>query len=119
MEIFNTGNKIEKVKCYLKAIPFFVKMRFNKDCFIPHVLVEVEERTENIFVDEKTKRFRIANTYSHTFDEKMYKNATITISRCKYCGTFFADFRTSNHRDNVSEQEMSIIDERYNGKEEY
>ena len=119
MEIYNTGNKLKKIKCYLKAIPFFVKMKFDRDCFIPHMVVEVEERTENIFLDEKKKKFRIAYNYSHTIDEKFYKNATVMISRCKYCGTFFADFKTSRYRDNVSESDMAVINERYYGEEEY
>ena len=71
--------------CYLKAIPFWVKMGFKKDFFIPHVFID-EEWIAPIFLNHKTNKVRIADSYAHEMDEEWIPNAIFIGRTCKYCG---------------------------------
>lgn len=100
---------IKNMVCYLKAIPFFVKMGFKKEYFIPHVFEDVEEFKANIFYDKKKDKIRLADTYTHTFDERYYPNAIVTGIQCKYCGYKTATFRTERYMGDISEDELKSI----------
>lgn len=105
--------KIKEFLCLVKAIPFYVRSGFNKDCFIPHMYKEVGEYPAKIFVNQQTGKFRIADSYAHLFGEKYEPNAIIIGLQCKYCGKISAEYKLPRHRDNVSEEEMSKLYGRY------
>lgn len=99
---------IKRIWCYIKAIPFWVRMRFNKDFFIPHVFVE-EEWITPVFVNKKTNKIRIADTYAHEIDEEFIPNAIFIGCTCKYCGYKTARFKRIGECTEVDEKQMSIL----------
>lgn len=101
--------KIKEFICLVKAIPFYVRSGFNKDCFIPHAYVELGEYPAKIFVNQKTGKFRIADSYAHLFGEKYEPSAIIIGLQCSYCGKISAEYKLPRHRDNVGEEEMSKL----------
>lgn len=109
--------KIKELFCSIKAIPFWIRSGFNKDCFITHVYREVGEYPAKIFVNQQTGRFRIADSYAHEFEEKYEPNAVIIGLQCKYCGKISAEYKLPWHKDNVGEEEMSNLYGRYEYEE--
>ena len=103
-------SKIKRIICYIRAIPFWVRMKFNPDCFCPHFYGEDEEFATAVFLNRKTQKVRIADSFTHDIDEEYIPNAVFIGRTCKRCGYKTADVkRLSEWIDDANERELSII----------
>lgn len=87
---------IKRIMCYIKAIPMWVRHWFNPDYYCPHLYRDIKEFRESIFVKPNGK-FRIADTYTHTIDEKFVYMAYLTGCECVRCGHRMLEFRTQEN----------------------
>jgi hypothetical protein len=70
---------LRRLKCYLKAIPFFLR----SGQWIPHMNT-CEYKKAIIIADENS--FRVSNRYEHQIGETVYDNACLITYTCTCCG---------------------------------
>ena len=71
----------KRCRCYIRAVIDY----FKHGCFaIVRNYMIIEEIPCIIIATDKS--FRVSDNYQHTKDETVYKNATLTRSKCIYCG---------------------------------
>ena len=99
----------KELMCYIRAIPLWVRKGFDKDYFCPHLYRDIGEYSAKIFVNQKTGKFRIADSYAHEFGEKYEPNAIIIGRQCVRCGKITADYKLTRHKDMVSLEELKKI----------
>lgn len=71
---------MKRILCWLKAIPSWV--RCGK--WYPHTYKEVSREPAIIITNEYG--FRVSDNYIHENNETVHKDATLIVSKCKYCG---------------------------------
>ena len=71
---------LKSIKCYLKAIPCFLRTGE----YVTHCYVEKERFVHDIFVTDIG--FRISSSMEHSDDEEYIKEAILIGWECKRCG---------------------------------
>lgn len=69
------------IECILYGIKNSIEAGVNLG---PHEWEEVERKPAIIIATEDS--FRVANSYQHKPNERVYRNATLIKYRCKICG---------------------------------
>lgn len=107
---------IKKLGCYIRAIPLWVRMKFNKDFFCPHYFVD-EEWITPVYRNRKTNELRIATSYAHDIDEEWIPNAIFIGRTCKRCGYKTADIkRLGEWQDDVKIGQISMMYQNRGGR---
>ena len=76
---------LNKLICHVKAIPSYVRHKFDRDFYNPHEFVEDKTYHSNIWITDKG--FRLAKDSLHHYPGELFvANAKITEIVCAKCG---------------------------------
>lgn len=70
---------MKRVLCWIKEIPFWVKI----GVWSPHIYKEISRKP--VIIISTKDGFRVSDSYMHKDNETVHKDATLIVSKCKYC----------------------------------